>query len=144
METWVYINKTFSGFGIFHQQYPSILTWCSLQKNILMKNHPKDLLIQKFRFPCKDKNSAVQQIVQIYQRQSHQKCPWVFKIYTIYTWFVSSKHSHYLMVVCTILHWQITECSMVSRWSFQLWLGNCSTWLTCGSHNSYWSAISSG
>jgi len=31
----------------------------------------------------------------------------------IYTWFVGSKHSHWLMVVRTIFLWQITECSLV-------------------------------
>jgi len=34
-------------------------------------------------------------------------------IYNIYTWFVSSKHSHWLIVVHTILLWQIKECSLV-------------------------------
>jgi hypothetical protein len=41
-------------------------------------------------------------------------------IYNIYTWFVGSKHSHWLMVVRTILLWQITECSLVGRWSFSV------------------------
>ena len=41
-------------------------------------------------------------------------------VYNIYTWFVGSKHSHWLMVVRTILLWQITECSLVGRWSFSV------------------------
>jgi hypothetical protein len=41
-------------------------------------------------------------------------------IYNIYTWFVGSKHSHWLMVVCNILLWQITECALVGRWSFSV------------------------
>jgi len=40
--------------------------------------------------------------------------------YNIYTWFVGLKHSHWLMVVHTILLWQITECSLVGRWSFSV------------------------
>jgi hypothetical protein len=66
-------------------------------------------------------------------------------IYNIYTWFVGSKHSHWLMVVRTILLWQITECSLVGRWSFSVMISElCGALLECGSHNSYWSAIRAG
>jgi hypothetical protein len=41
-------------------------------------------------------------------------------VYNIYTWFVGSKHSHWFMVVRTILLWQVTECSLVGRWSFSV------------------------
>jgi len=40
-------------------------------------------------------------------------------IYTIYCWFVGSKHSHWLLVL-TILLWKTTQCSLVGRWAFSV------------------------
>jgi len=47
-------------------------------------------------------------------------------MYNIDTLFVSSKHSHWLMVVDTILLRQITKCSLVGRWSF--WIMTSKQW----------------
>jgi hypothetical protein len=49
----------------------------------------------------------------------------------IYRWFVGSKHSHWLIVVCTISLCQITECSFVGRQSCSVMISElwCFAWV---------------